>query len=624
MASIAEIRAQYPQYEDLSDKQLADALYTKHYSDMPRGEFDSKIGLVATPPAGAKPGSKEYANWALEQVKAGKKVPQVSAAPEWAPPTAKDTYEQRLADIRKTYYPGLTDEQWQKSVEAGITNLKPADAGGLLNDGLTMGLSDEARGAAGFMTALTSGKNPLQGFTDFQEFEQARRDYGAEQAGPMGTAAQIGGAVLSGRPDMAATRAVGALPSIWQGVQQGAKQGALFGAASTEGDLVDRSVGALTGAATGGAFGAAVPALVTGARRVISPMGGRTAKIGPANTLASEGVELTAGQRTGSKGLQYRESELGGVAAENFMDRQADQFTAAALRRIGVNAPRATHEVIDGAADAIGERFDQLAAFTNTPLDNTLQDNLLQAAADYADTAGNPAPIVERLVNRLGDLARTNGGRVTGEVYQEMRSTIGRLSKNADPATRGALRELQEALDDGVERHLSGQTRQAWQEARGLWRNFLVIEDAATRAGEKAADGIITPQALRGAAIKQNKRAYSRGRNDFVELADAGVSALSPLPNSGTAGRLGAKLFVPAGAATGATIGSMIMPGIGTAAGAALGAAVPWAAGKLMLSRPGRAYLSNQVAGPATGTASQLGALLGRGAQPLLPALPAK
>ena len=38
MPTIAEIRAQYPQYEDLSDAKLADGLYQKFYSDMPREE----------------------------------------------------------------------------------------------------------------------------------------------------------------------------------------------------------------------------------------------------------------------------------------------------------------------------------------------------------------------------------------------------------------------------------------------------------------------------------------------------------------------------------------------------------------------------------------------------------
>ena len=47
MATITEIRAQYPQYSDLSDAKLADAMYKKFYSDLPRTEFDTKIGLKA-------------------------------------------------------------------------------------------------------------------------------------------------------------------------------------------------------------------------------------------------------------------------------------------------------------------------------------------------------------------------------------------------------------------------------------------------------------------------------------------------------------------------------------------------------------------------------------------------
>lgn len=49
MPSIAEVRSQFPQYEDLSDQQLADALYGKFYSDIPRSEFDAKIGLTVQP-----------------------------------------------------------------------------------------------------------------------------------------------------------------------------------------------------------------------------------------------------------------------------------------------------------------------------------------------------------------------------------------------------------------------------------------------------------------------------------------------------------------------------------------------------------------------------------------------
>ncbi len=45
MASLTEIRAQHPEYHDLSDQQLADGIYKKFYADMPREQFDAKIGL---------------------------------------------------------------------------------------------------------------------------------------------------------------------------------------------------------------------------------------------------------------------------------------------------------------------------------------------------------------------------------------------------------------------------------------------------------------------------------------------------------------------------------------------------------------------------------------------------
>lgn len=45
MKTLAEIRSEYPQYKDMTDKELADALYSKFYSDMSKDKFDSAIGL---------------------------------------------------------------------------------------------------------------------------------------------------------------------------------------------------------------------------------------------------------------------------------------------------------------------------------------------------------------------------------------------------------------------------------------------------------------------------------------------------------------------------------------------------------------------------------------------------
>ena len=46
MASIQEIRSKYPQYNGMSDEDLARALHGKFYSDMDFGEFSERIGLA--------------------------------------------------------------------------------------------------------------------------------------------------------------------------------------------------------------------------------------------------------------------------------------------------------------------------------------------------------------------------------------------------------------------------------------------------------------------------------------------------------------------------------------------------------------------------------------------------
>jgi hypothetical protein len=43
MTTPSEFRNKYPQYDDLSDSELADSLHEKFYSDIPRSEFMQKI-----------------------------------------------------------------------------------------------------------------------------------------------------------------------------------------------------------------------------------------------------------------------------------------------------------------------------------------------------------------------------------------------------------------------------------------------------------------------------------------------------------------------------------------------------------------------------------------------------
>lgn len=190
---------------------------------------------------------------------------------------------------------------------------------------------------------------------------------------------------------------------------------------------------------------------------------------------------------------------------------------------------------------------------------------------------------------------------IGGESYQHLRSQLDRAARSAkaNPELSSALRGMRESIDDAMERSISMTNPAdagAWQEARRQYRNMLVLEKSATGAGENAALGLISPSQLRNATTVQNRRAYARGQGDFAELARAGEALMKPMPQSGTAPRLraqnlGAMLPTILGGGAGAGVGGPA----GAIVGAAAGAAIPRVAGALMMSRPGQAYLTNQL-----------------------------
>jgi len=55
MASIAEIRQKFPQYSDMSDQALADAMHAKFYADMPKDQFYKSVGFGASEPTEPRP-----------------------------------------------------------------------------------------------------------------------------------------------------------------------------------------------------------------------------------------------------------------------------------------------------------------------------------------------------------------------------------------------------------------------------------------------------------------------------------------------------------------------------------------------------------------------------------------
>lgn len=387
---------------------------------------------------------------------------------------------------------------------------------------------------------------------------------------------------------------------------EGAGLGAAQGFGQGEGGFQNRLAKATTGGITGGVIGGALPGAVSLAgnavRRVVSPVSTSPARQSFVKTLEREGVDVTAGQATGNNTLRYAESELGGQAAQAITERQGEQFTRAALSRAGINAERATPDVIDGAFNRIGDQFDSLAARNTLKPDRKLQNDLVDTWRNYMSVTPPNArvPIVANMMTDINN-ALKNGGSLDGKTYQSLRSRLDRVARgSSDPELANTLRDIRSALDDGMERSIAVTNPKdlgGWRTARKEYRNMLVLEQAATGAGENAAAGLISPSALRSATLtKQGRRNYARGSGDFADLARAGEGVMKSLPQSGTAPRtairnMGAALPAVLGAGAGGAAGG----GFGAMAGMAAGAALPAFAGKLMMTPAGQAYLKNQL-----------------------------
>lgn len=474
---------------------------------------------------------------------------------------------------------------WQKPIVAADDILT------LTGQGIGMGLPEKG------IANLKAWWNGTDYETERGKIDQSINDSRA-RSGMAGGVANIAGAVAGpaalAKAGLTATRLPGAAGKLF-GLTA---DGAAIGAATAYGNDMDVT----TGAVVGGGLGAAGQAVVGAGAKLLSPFLPNAERAAAAKVLQAEGVPVTAGQKSGSKALRNMESELGGAAAENLMEKQGEKFTSAILKRVGESADRATPEVMNRALDRIGKGFDDLASRNTMVPDQRVAADLTQIAVDYASLVAPSQRIgmIEKTANEVIGLLQN--GNMNGSVYKTLRSSLDRFARGtSQPEARMAARDLIQALDGGMERSIL-RTNPAdagkWSKVRSQYRNIIAVEDAVTGTGENSAAGIISPAKLRSATVrKHGKRNYARGKGDYAELARAGEAVLSPLPNSGTAGRLAARgLFAGIGGGFGYNQDGLE----GLAKGAVLGGLAPWATGKALLSRPGQAYLGNRVAAPLT------------------------
>lgn len=184
---------------------------------------DAPPKVSETPPAGAKPGSREYADWAAAASRAGIKLPQVSdLSPKFAP--------ERDSSLLDPFVQGVTfgwGDELRGAVQGGIA----AAQGGNFDDA--------------YKRTVDQSRNALE----YQRSENPIGSLAAEVAGAIPTGMAAGGQL--------AGRGASLLGRVRSTAAVGAGQGMAYGAGAA--DEGNRAGGALASGVVGGGVGAAVP-----------------------------------------------------------------------------------------------------------------------------------------------------------------------------------------------------------------------------------------------------------------------------------------------------------------------------------------------------------------------------
>lgn len=407
MPSIADIRTKFPQYHDLTDQQLADGVYKKFYSDIPRSEFDQKLGIApaAAPPPGAGPGSREYADWAAQAARAGQALPQVS-----------DPYAGQH---------GLVDQ-----IAAGTSaalNSVPIAGPTLLS------------GAEALRGSIGGGR----GMTPDQISAETKSN---EAANPIAaTTGAVTGTVLpfvAGGAIPGVSRLLGMGGGLLSRVGFGAVSGAGINAADTYargGDQQDMTNSAMVG----GAFGGALPVIGKGIGTVFNSAVGRNVPKAARNltrAFKDDGIDpATVNQRLQDLGPGSMVMDLGPN-----LQRQAG-----AVASVPGSGQQVIRRAVDTRAAQAGQRLrgDIGATLGTGPELNAMQDQVISAQSRAA------TPLYDTVRDKPVDIRSGNFAFVFGTKYGKQALAQAQALAETDGGgvarpTIGLVDYAKQALDD--------------------------------------------------------------------------------------------------------------------------------------------------------------------------------
>jgi hypothetical protein len=336
-------------------------------------------------------------------------------------------------------------------------------------------------------------------------------------AGEIAGTAGAGGVLANG------ARAVGAAPSVVQGLASGGLN--VAGATGLPGLLIRGATGAAVGgtaagmvnpedAGLGAMVGGAIPVgaktLATGARAAGSAL---TGKVAPevaalADRAKQLGIQIPADRITNSKPLNAVAASLeyvpfSGRAGTN--ERMISQLNRAVSRTFGQDSDNVTL-ALRNARGALGGEFDRVLQANTVRVDQQFADDLAQHLQRASNELGSDGEkIIRNQVDEI--LAKVQAGTIDGKAAYNIKRNLDRIAKRSTPEAFYA-KEVRNSLMGALDRSLSPDDAAAFLTTRQQYGNMKNIEKLAANGAE----GDISVARLANMKNVNNK--------DLQELAD--------------------------------------------------------------------------------------------------------
>jgi hypothetical protein len=294
----------------------------------------------------------------------------------------------------------------------------------------------------------------------------------------------------------------------------------------------------------GAVLGGGMAGVAKGLGKFIKPTdtnidAGRQAGIAAADRL---GLNLTAGQKTGSLGLQQLESVLSrtpGAAGLTKVtaDKNKALLNEAAAKSIGLPTGQAygtlSESSLAAAKNNIGDMFQQSIKGADVPLGGDFFNKLAAVDSQNRSLGAFMNPQVDDLVTK--GLAMAAEGTVKGEAYQTIRST---LSKRASDAFKSgnsdlgqALKSVRDGLDDAAKGALTPEKKAMFSLAQKQYGDFKTLIK-----GNVVSGGDVNPTLVKNALQQFNPTTFKTGQmnSGLTDIAKIGEIFKNSVANSGT------------------------------------------------------------------------------------------